>query len=135
MTNDTPFTGWGPPLLALAVATATMGVNQTAAAAGQAQARAHATCMEKARDASVLRAPAAEYPAFAQIAGHSGAAIIKVALSPNGQVERADVTSSTGDPTLDREAMRVARETQYSAATNDCRTAPSTFLFEVDFEA
>ena len=125
------FSGWGPKLMALALAIGAAGVTGRPADAGTALA--DLACNAPDRDAIVLSAPAPEFPDYAQVAGDSGEAVIRVELSASGHVQHTELASSTGDFALDREANRIARESSYAPAMAHCENVASTFLYQVNF--
>ena len=82
--------------------------------------------------ASVTNAMPAESPEEAD--GATGQARVKVDLSAAGAVLGVSIYTSTGNPLLDRAAMRAARASTYKAETRDCEPVSGSYLFNVDFQ-
>jgi TonB family protein len=53
---------------------------------------------------------------------------------PTDRLENATISQSAGNASLDREALRVARESEYSPAVEKCRAVPCSCLYTVSFD-
>jgi TonB family protein len=129
---------WAPKLLSFTFAVASLS-----GFSNQAHAQAMsdpgdptnpASCGAPDRPASVVRSAIPETPAFAQISGAAGDVVVRVDLMPDGSLQDAAVAQSSGSAALDREALRVARESEYSPALESCRAVPGSYLFTVTFD-
>lgn len=120
------FQGWGPKLLATALAIGTLGFSAHPATA--AQVIALASCQN--HGAALVSNPIPDAPDGDAATGET---VVRVDLSSAGRVQTVAVAQSSGDTLLDFAAMRVARESQYSAASFDCKPAATQFLYSVTF--
>jgi TonB family protein len=120
------FQGWGPKLMAAALAFGALGLSNRPAMA--ANIVAYAACQD--HGATLLHSPIVEVPDGDSA---SGEAILRVDLSATGQISAISIAQSSGDPLLDFEAMRAARQSRYSAASAGCKPAADQFLYSVSF--
>jgi TonB family protein len=122
--RSTLFQGWGPQLMAAALA----------AASGLAPrpATANVVAVSSCEDhgARLISSPAVSTP---DEAPGGGEATLRVRLSAEGQILNVTIAQSTGDPLLDIEALRVARESRYAAAFVGCKPAADDVLYRVSF--
>jgi TonB family protein len=75
-------------------------------------------------------------PTVPESAGDVGdvQAQVRVTLQPSGSVESVEVYRTAGNPVLDREALRAARQSTYRAEIRDCIAVRGQYLFTVDFK-
>jgi TonB family protein len=92
------------------------------------------SCGAPDRSASIVRSATPEMPAFAKLAGASGTVGVRVDLMPDGSLEDATISQSSGNAALDDEALRVARESEYAPALQGCRAVPGSYLVTVIFD-
>lgn len=89
---------------------------------------------------SVPNAPATTVdvvtPSVPESAGDIGdvQAQVRVTLEPSGAVENVEMYRSAGNPVLDREALRAARQSTYRAEIRECAPVRGQYLFTVDFK-
>jgi TonB family protein len=74
----------------------------------------------------------AEIPEIARQMHAEGTAIVKLELDANGKVTNAVIQKSTGNPALDRAAVKAGRDSSYKAATESCKPVASIFLMVVE---
>jgi TonB family protein len=127
------FAGWGPRLLSVTLAACTLGLSVSASPAS-ADTPAQAACSVRQHDAQILSNPVPDMPEVAVLEYASGTAVLRVDLSADGQLENASIATSTGNDALDREALRVARESRYAPAVSDCQNIASSYLYTVNFD-
>jgi TonB family protein len=90
-----------------------------------------ALCAEKPARATHAAYP--DYPLVAKQNGSTGTVGIIIDLDEMGNIRRADLYHSSGDPTLDAAARVAAVSSTFESATIGCIVTPSTYLFRVDF--
>jgi TonB family protein len=122
----TLFQGWGPKLMVAALAIGTLALSNKPANAATAVAM---TACEN-HGATLISSPSFDVP---DGVAERGDAILRIDLSATGRIENLAVAQSSGDPLLDFEAMRVARESRYNAAIVDCKPAADSVLYRVTF--
>ncbi|HET9030759.1 MAG TPA: TonB family protein [Candidatus Aquilonibacter sp.] len=83
--------------------------------------------------ASTINVVAPTVPESATDVGDAEAQV-RVTLEPSGAVAGANIYRSAGDPLLDREAVRVARQSTYRPEIRDCVAVSGEYLFTVDFK-
>ena len=122
------FPGWGPKLFAVlfAAALACAGAHPSDAQIAQAD------CPIADRPASVVEAATPAYPRLDWEPGVRTVGV-QVDLTTNGTLAGASIAQSSGIAQFDWEALRVARESRYEAAIDNCRPAGGTFLYLVTF--
>jgi TonB family protein len=120
------FPGWGPKLMLAAFAVGALAVSNRPASA--ATAVAQAACGDHG---AVL----VSSPVFGAPDGMSGnhETVLRIDLTASGRIANLAVAQSSGDPILDFEAIRVARESRYAAAVDGCKPAADSFLYRVTF--
>jgi TonB family protein len=59
----------------------------------------------------------------------AGKVTVDVSVSPKGDVIGAKVNTSSGNTALDRAAVKLARESEYSPAMRNCKPVAGTYLF------
>jgi periplasmic protein TonB len=74
------------------------------------------------------------YPDSSRRAGEQGRALVKVCVNPQGKLDTADVSTSTGFPALDEAAVKYAKAMRYKAATSEGRPVLSCSNLPVRFE-
>jgi len=126
---------WSPKLMALALAACSVSPFSEAAQAstGTAGAAAPRSCPSVDRPASILRTATPEIPPLAKLEGASGDVLVRVDLRPDGKLESAAIAQSSGNAALDREALRVARETEYGSGVESCHGISGSYLYKVSF--
>ncbi len=75
----------------------------------------------------------ANYPESARELGATGVVDIKVALTESGVITGVSVYRSSRTPSLDMEALRVARASTYTPEQLDCKPVAGTYLLHVTF--
>lgn len=90
------------------------------------------SCIPPYRDPAITRAVAPVLPADSHI--KNGAAVqILVTLLPDGSVQNAAITRSSGDGGADRAALCAARNSVYTPKIVNCQPVQSLYLFRVTF--
>lgn len=77
-------------------------------------------------------APLPEYPAVAQMRGWTGSVLVRVTVSPSGEVTGAQMLRSSGYPELDRAAIRAASGYRF-APLGEGITRQDTGVIPFDF--
>ena len=90
-------------------------------------------CSVAAAPASVTYAEPADLPAIAVGQGVTGITMLRIALDTRGQLTSKSVMSSSGNPWIDKAALRTAAFSRYSAEIRDCQRVPGTYGLIVDF--
>jgi protein TonB len=126
---------WSPKLLALALAAGSVSsfsspASASTGVAGSTDAR---SCPSADRPASVLRSATPEIPPLAKLEGASGDVIVRVVVKPDGKLDSATISQSSGNAILDREALRVARETEFAPGVESCHPLSGSYLYKVSF--
>lgn len=126
---------WTPKLMALALAACSVSAFSSSArastgVAGPTEAR---SCPSADRPPSILRTATPEIPPIAKLEGASGDVLVRVDLKSDGKLEGAAIAQSSGNAVLDREALRVARETEYGSGVESCRALSGSYLYKVSF--
>ena len=129
--NARLFAGWGPRLLIVALGT--IALNAPHQAAASPFSMPGATCPAADRDATLVENPIPDIPSIARAEDFSGDAYILVNLDAEGSLRDASVAKSSGNPSLDAEALRVARESEYAPAVSHCEPVSSSYLYKVTF--
>jgi TonB family protein len=129
----TTFPGWGPKLLGLALTVASVDALGTQASALTDPATPK-TCNVRDRPASVVRNAIPDMPTLAAIEGAQGDVAVRVNVSADGSLHSADITQSSRNVYLDREALRVARESTFASEIADCQAVSGTYLYVVSFQ-
>jgi protein TonB len=81
-----------------------------------------------------LKAPLySQVPAFAQLAGLHGDAVVKIDLDERGRLMDAAIVRSSGNALLDRAAIATARSGAYSPASLAGTPVAGSFELVVDF--
>jgi len=126
---------WTPKLMALALAACSVSAfsNGAQASTDLAGGAAPRSCPSADRPASILRSATPEIPPLAKLEGASGDALVRVDLRPDGKLESATIAQSSGNVVLDREALRVARETEYGSSVESCHALSGSYLYRVSF--
>lgn len=75
----------------------------------------------------------ADYPAVAREARVMGTATVRVDLDETGRVVQARVFRSSGNSSLDDEALNAATRSRYAPETFRCQGLAGSYLFVVDF--
>jgi len=73
-------------------------------------------------------------PEMAKEQGATGTAEVEVALSASGSVQSASIYKSTGNQSLDQEALRAARQSSYFPAKENCAPVPGHYKYVVEFQ-
>ena len=115
--------------LGIVAALALFALDQTAPATAQTVPQ---SCAPD-RPAAVIQASAPDMPEIARQQGASGQVVIEVAVDQGGQLADAAVLQSSGNPYLDKEALRVAQTAAYAPEIRDCQPAAGQYKVVVDF--
>jgi len=83
--------------------------------------------------ARINGSPYTQVPAFAQIAGLHGSAIVEVDLDESGRVLDATIVHSSGNLMLDRAAIATVRSASYEPARSGNVPVAGAFDIAVDF--
>lgn len=83
--------------------------------------------------ASAVDVVAPTIPESADYVGEAQAQV-RVTLQPTGAVEAVAIYRTAGNPALNREALRVARQSTYRAEIRNCVAVAGDYLFTVDFK-
>ena len=75
-----------------------------------------------------------EYPPLLRDAGVGGQVVVWIRLDERGAVQDAQVNVSSGHPALDEAALRVARITEFSPATNRDKAVPVWVQIPITFQ-
>jgi protein TonB len=95
-----------------------------------------ASCAKRDIDAAVRSTPPPpDIPIAARAEGTSGTTLVEVKLDAQGNVIGANVSQSSGNPSLDLVAAGMARAATYQPATHDCKPVASNYTFSVKFVA
>ncbi len=95
---------------------------------------ARAACTTDRTPAGISRKVYAEYPELARLQGVSGMSVIRVDLSPTGDLVSAAVQTSSGSAILDRAALAAAGAAGYAPETRGCRAVAGSYAVQVTFE-
>lgn len=79
------------------------------------------------------RKPNAQYPRISQRRGESGRVVIRVLISPRGEVDEATVRASSGYERLDESALRAARSARFRPYTENGVAYPALADIPFDF--
>lgn len=90
------------------------------------------TCPQRNKPAGVLEVPKIDFPAIKHSPSH-GTVVIRVDLSPQGEMIGHKFMETTGNPNLDMEALTVAHRVKYSPEIINCKPVGGSYLFVVDF--
>jgi protein TonB len=82
----------------------------------------------------VARALEREYPALLRDAGVGGRTIVWVRLDDQGEVQDVQVNTTSGQPSLDEAALRVARVMEFSPAMNRDKQVPVWVSIPIQFQ-
>jgi protein TonB len=82
----------------------------------------------------VARALEREYPALLRDAGVGGRTIVWVRLDDQGEVQDVQVNTTSGQPSLDDAALRVARVMEFSPAMNRDKQVPVWVSIPIQFQ-
>ena len=82
----------------------------------------------------VARALEREYPALLRDAGVGGRTIVWVRLDDQGNVQDVQVNTTSGQPSLDEAALRVARVMEFSPAMNRDKQVPVWVSIPIQFQ-
>jgi protein TonB len=74
------------------------------------------------------------YPEQARRDGQEGRAQVKVCVGANGKITSADVATSSGFPSLDEAATKVAKAAKFKPATTEGKPVDSCAVLPVKFE-
>jgi periplasmic protein TonB len=121
-------------MLAASLLLSSIGAQPALAMAPSVLAAAASFCSNGDREAAVLSPAPVEIPRIAQMRGSTGTARVRVDLSAAGAVEYTTIAQSSGDRSLDTEALRVAKATTYLPEIRNCEPVAGAYLFEVNFE-
>jgi TonB family protein len=91
-------------------------------------------CATPHTDAALTNAVAPEYTASAREQGATGTVLVKVVLSPTGNVTQVGVYRSSGNDALDNAALQAALAGSYSPETNDCKPVGGSYIFHANFD-
>ncbi len=129
--------GWSPKVLALALAAGSVSAfsGSARAATGGAGPSEARSCPSADRAASIVRTATPEIPPLAKLEGASGDALVRIDLKPDGTLAGATISQSSGNAVLDREALRVARESEYGPGVESCHALSGSYLYRVSFGA
>jgi protein TonB len=117
-----------------AVALAATTLSLAGAPASAKPAALLAACPED-QPAAVLSHPTPQMSEVAQAWGESGSVVLRIRLDASGELQDVAIKQSSGYAELDREAIRVARESRYAPATAGCAGQGGDYLYQVDFNA
>ncbi len=92
-------------------------------------------CSVQHRDAALSGTPLYFMPLISQAEGVDGTSVVKVTLSPNGDLLDAAIWNSSGDSNLDKTALHVARLSKYEPETENCAGVSGSYLIDVQFGA
>jgi TonB family protein len=95
-----------------------------------------ATCPDPDREAHTLSLATPVYPPVAQ-EENAGERQVQVAvtISPAGAVVAESIVQTSGIAEIDRDALRVARETTYEPQIEDCRPVLGTYKYVIDYQS
>ncbi len=125
---------WSPKLMALALAACSVSAFSSSARASTGAAVVEPrSCPSADRAATILRTATPEIPPLAKLEGASGDVLVRVDLKSDGKLEGATIAQSSGNAVLDREALRVARETEYDSGVESCHALSGSYLYKVSF--
>jgi len=79
------------------------------------------------------RKPNAQYPRASQRRGETGRVVIRVLISPRGEVEEASVRTTSGHSLLDQSALRAARSARFRPYTENGVAYPALADIPFDF--
>lgn len=79
------------------------------------------------------RKPNAQYPRASQRRGESGRVVIRVLISPRGEVDEASIRASSGHSLLDESALRAARSARFRPYTENGVAYPALADIPFDF--
>jgi protein TonB len=82
----------------------------------------------------VGRALEREYPALLRDAGVGGRTIVWIRLDDQGEVQDVQVNTTSGQPSLDDAALRVARVMEFSPAMNRDKVVPVWVSIPIQFQ-
>jgi len=83
--------------------------------------------------ARIKGSPYTQVPAFAQLAGMHGSAIVQIDLDETGRVTSATIVRSSGNLVLDRAAIATAQGASYEPARAGSVPVAGAFDIVVDF--
>jgi TonB family protein len=130
--NTRLFPGWGPKLFAIAFAiTSVYHLNQASSASAETLA---ALSCSADRAAQILSNSTPMLPNIAREQGVEGNVVLRISLSAAGRLESAAVARSSGNPLLDEEALRVARQSRYAPEIHACQHVAGAYFYEVGFD-
>lgn len=124
-----------PPVQSTTEPTTPANVGLPVSASPIAQATV-AACPQPDQDAHTVTLAAPEYPPLAEQEG-AGERVVQVAvtISPAGSVVNEAIVSTSGIASIDRDALRVARETTYAPRIEDCRPVQGTYKYVIDYQS
>ncbi len=95
-----------------------------------------AACPAPNRDARTLTLVPPEYPPSLVDSGVGERQVqVAVTIAPDGAVVNEAVVSSSGYGLIDRDALRVARETTYAPRIRNCRPVLGTYKYVIDYQS
>ncbi len=93
------------------------------------------TCSRPDVPAALAQKVVPQMPEMAVEQGAAGTVAVKVSLSENGSVLGTSLDRTSGNASLDQEAIKAARQSTYYPARANCTAVPSTYLFVVEFRS
>ncbi len=91
-------------------------------------------CAIPFRDATLDTGATPEYPQSAIDENLGRVQVqVEVTVGPSGSLEGATIYSGSGNSAIDREALRVARESTYRPKIVNCEPTSGSYLYLVDF--
>jgi protein TonB len=95
-----------------------------------------AACPDPDREARTLSLAPPEYPVSAMQEGAGEREVqVAVTISPVGAVLDESIVQTSGIASIDRDALRVARETTYAPRIEDCRPVLGTYKYVIDYQS
>jgi TonB family protein len=108
----------------------------TVGTAMHAQAAQSAACAVPYADAATTDQVEPDYPPGAKDLGIGNVTVIvQVTIEPSGKLKSATIFKSSNNSEVDREALRVARESKYSPKIINCHPVEGSYVFVVSFTA
>ncbi|HMD02511.1 MAG TPA: energy transducer TonB [Candidatus Baltobacteraceae bacterium] len=119
-------------LLAAVTAAGTIGLTGAGAIAQNAGSP-KAACAVADAPAQLLSHPDAEFPSLTS-SDMNGIVVLEIHLWTDGSLRSAVIRQSSGFPSLDQEAMRVARNSRFQPETVQCQSIEGGYLYTVTFD-
>jgi protein TonB len=91
------------------------------------------SCAQPHKDATTTQPVTPDYPEIARQQGAIGVTNVRVSLSATGSVISVKVYKSSGNQSLDQEALKAARASRYSPEIEDCQPVAGDYLFRAEF--